>query len=109
MPAPSTQTPHAWTVGDLVRVEHVPPPPLDVYAISDYGLVFGLYPNYPDDPVGIVTRQGRIIRVAIDSDKIQFLQPTDGAYSFGDTTQVRRDWETGLFRAYFAQLPTPSV
>ena len=104
MPAPSSQTPHAWAVGDLVRVEHVPPPPLDIFAISDFGLVFGLYPNYPDDPVGIITRQGRTIRVAVDSDTIQFIQSTDCAYSFGDTTQVRRDWEAGLFMAYFAQL-----
>lgn len=102
-----TKSQHAWAIGDLVRVEHVPPPPLNIFGISAYGLVYALYENYPDDPVGIITQDGRIIRTPINSDNIQFVQATDCQYSFDDTSDVRHDWEAGVFRVYFAQLPSP--
>lgn len=102
----STELRHIWAVGDLVRVEHTPPPPLEIFAISSYGIVYALYDNYPDDPVGIITQDGRIIRTPVDSDKIRFIQTTGCQYQFDGTNDVRRDWEAGIFRDHFAQLPS---
>lgn len=108
---PTTET-HQWAIGDLIYIEHMPPPPLQIFYISDYALVYKVDMRSTTDEemrLHMITKDGRVLATSLQSPSVAFIRRTDLQYDNEDPSQVMDDHKQGVFRNYFTDLPDVSA